>query len=59
MSQTGRESFKHVKNFFANVLPKYFTRLSCEGRASVANMSPLNFGEFTMRIFRDICTNVV
>ena len=42
-----------------NAFAKYFARLSCDVRASVANLSPRNFGEFTMRTFRDTRTNVV
>ena len=34
-------------------------RRSCDVRASVANLSPRNYGEFTMRNFRDTRTNVV
>ena len=34
-------------------------RRSCDVRANVANLSPRNFGEFTMRNFRDTRTNVV
>ena len=39
--------------------PKYFARRSRDVRASVANLSPRNFGEFTMRNFRDTHMNVV
>ena len=38
--------------------PKYFARLSCDVRASVANLSPRNFGKFTMQNFRDTRTHV-
>ena len=34
-------------------------RLSCDVRASVANLSPRNFGEFTMQNFCDTRLNVV
>ena len=34
-------------------------RRSFDVRANVANLSPRNFGEFTMRNFRDTRTNVV
>ena len=34
-------------------------RQSYDVRASVANLSPLNFGEFTLRKFRNTRTNVV
>ena len=47
-----------LKNFVRIFSPKYFARLSHEVRASVANLSPQNSGEFTMRNFRDIRTNV-
>ena len=56
------------KNFMQIFSPKYFARLSrdCRAafvsrdvRASVANLSPRNFGEFTMRNFRKTRTNVV
>ena len=33
--------------------------MSCDVRASVENLSSRNFGNFTMRIFCDTCTNVV
>ena len=52
--------FKNLMRFFS---PKYFAsvaRLLCDVRASVAFLSPRNFGEFTMRNFRDeFRTNVV
>ena len=58
------------KNWMRIFFPKYFARLShdCRAtvarqsrdvRANVANLSPRNFGEFTMRNFRDTRTNVV
>ena len=63
VSRTSRELVAKVLNMFKNFMrifsPKYFARLSRDGRASVANMSPRNFGEFTMRNFRDTRTNVV
>ena len=34
-----------LKNFKRIFSPKYFARLSRDGRASVANLSPRNFGE--------------
>ena len=34
-------------------------RRSCDVHANVANLSPRNFGEFTMQNFRDTRTNVV
>ena len=46
------------KNFMRIFSPKYFARLSRDVRASVANLSPRNFGEFTMRNFCDTRTNV-
>ena len=54
-----------LKNCMQIFLPKYFARLSrdCRAtrdvRASDANLSPRNFGEFTMQNFRDTRTNVV
>ena len=57
-----RELVAKVLNMFKNFMrlfsPKYFARLSCDVRASVASLSPGNFGEFTMRNFRDTRTNV-
>ena len=61
--------FNMLKNFMRIFSPKYFARLSRDSRAtvarrsrdvrvSVANLSPRNFGEFTMRNFRDTRTNV-
>ena len=61
-----------LKNFmliFSKIFRKTVARLSCYGRAtvvlrsrdvraSVANLSPRNFGEFTMRNFRDTRTNI-
>ena len=62
MSLTSRELvakfFNMLKNFMRIFSPKYFARLSRDVRASVANLSPRNFGEFTMRNFRDTRTNV-
>ena len=61
--RTSREMVAKVLNMFKNFMqifsPKYFARLSCDGRASVTYLSPRNFGEFTMRNFRDTRTNVV
>ena len=71
MSRTSRELVAKVLNKLdAIFFPKYFARLSrdcratvarrsCDVRANVANQSPRNFGEFTMRNFRDTRTNVV
>ena len=62
LSPTGPEGFKHVLKFYANffkVVPKYFARMSCNSRASVANLSPRNFGIFTMRNFRNTRNNVL
>ena len=63
MSRTSREPVAKVLNMFKNWMqiffPKYFARLSRDVRANVANLSPRNFGEFTMRNFRDTRTNVV
>ena len=74
VSRTSREQVAKVLNMFKNWMriffPKYFARLSrdCRAtiarqsrdvRANVANLSPRNFGEFTMRNFRDTRTNVV
>ena len=74
MSRTSRELVAKFLNMFENFMginsPKHFARLSrdcratvvrrsCDVRASVANLSPRNFGEFTMRNFRDTRTNVV
>ena len=47
------------KNFMRILSPKYFARLSRDIHASVANLSPGNFGEFTRCNFRDNCMNVV
>ena len=47
------------KNFMRIFSPKYFARLLRDARASVVNLSPQNFGEFTMRNFRDTRSNVV
>ena len=60
---TCRELVAKVLNMFKNWMriffPKYFARLSRDGRANVANLSPQNFGEFTMQNFHDTRTNVV
>ena len=48
--------FKNLMRIFS---PKYFARLSCDVCAYVANLSPRNFGEFTMINFRETRTNVV
>ena len=63
MSLTSRELVAKFLNMFKNFMriffsPKYFARLSRDVRASVANLSSRNFGEFTMQNFRDIRTNV-
>ena len=47
------------KKFVRIFSPKYFARLSRDVRASVANQSPRNFGQFTMQNFHDTRTNVV
>ena len=67
MSRTSRELIAKVSNmfknfmriFFAKIFRKTVVRQSCDVRASVANLSPRNFGEFTMRNFRDTRTNVL
>ena len=70
VSRTSRELVAKVLNMFKNWMRFFFfkifrktvARLSCDGRdvrANVANLSPRNFGEFTMRNFRDTRTNVV
>ena len=62
MSRTGHEIFKLVKNFMRFFSPKYFARLSrysWDVRGSVANLSPQNFGKFTMQNFCDAPMNVV
>ena len=50
-----RELVANVLNTFKKFMrifsPKYFVRLSCDVRASVANLSPRNFGEFAMHFF--------
>ena len=65
---TCRELVAKVLNMFKNWMrfffPKYFARLSRDGRmtfvrANVANLSPRNFGKFTMQNFCDTSTNVV
>ena len=62
VSRTGREVFKHVEkfysNFFSEIFRKTVMRRSRDSLASVANLSPQNFGEFTMRNFRDTRTHV-
>ena len=62
-SRSCYEGFKHVlkfmRIFFAKNVRKTVVRVSHDVRASVANLSPRNFGEFTMRNFRDTRTNVV
>ena len=51
--------FKYfMRFFFYKILRNTVARVSCDC-ASVANLSPRNFGEFTMRNFRDTRTNVV
>ena len=50
------------KNFVRAFSPKYFARLSrysWDVRGSVANLSPQNFGKFTMQNFCDARMNVV
>ena len=47
-------NIKFYANFFAKIFRKTVSRLSCDFRASVAKLSPRNFGEFT-----DARTNVV
>ena len=47
-----------VRIFMCRELVANWSR-TCDVRASVANLSPRNFGEFTMRNFRDTRTNVV
>ena len=74
MSRTSRELVAKVLNMFKNWMrifsPKYFARLSrdCrttvarrsrDVRANVANLSPRNFVEFTMRNFRDTRATVL
>ena len=46
---------------FLNILCDFFRQniRSCNVRASVANLSPRNFGKFTMQNFCDTRTNVV
>ena len=62
MSRTSCELMAKVLNMFKNFMrifsPKYFARLSCDVRASVANMSPQNVGKFTMQNFRNTRMNV-
>ena len=53
--------FKTCLKFYAKIFAKIFrktvARLSCDVRAlSVANLSQREFGEFTMRTFRDTRT---
>ena len=50
------------KNFMRVFSPKYFARLSrysWDLRGSVANLSPQNFGKFTMQNFCDARMNVL
>ena len=64
VSRTGREVFQHVSTcefFLQNISQDCratVVRRSRDVRASVANLSPRNFGELTMRNFRDTRTNV-
>ena len=62
VSGTSCEVFQHVEKFYANFFSKIFrksvARLSCDCCASVANLSPRNFGELTMQNFCDTRTNV-
>ena len=67
VSRTSRELVAKVFNMFKNCMrifsPKLFRKTdvqrSRDVRASVANLSSRNFGEFTMRNFRDTRTNVL
>ena len=70
MSRTRRELDAKVLNMFKNFMRNFspnisqdcratVVRRSLDVRASVANLSPRKFGEFTMRNFRDTRTNVV
>ena len=56
-------NFNMFKNFmrfvFANIFRKTVTRQSHDVRASVANLLPRNFNEFTMRNICETPTNVV
>ena len=60
MSRTSRKLVAKVLNMFKNFVqiysPKYFARQSYHVRASVANMSPRNFGKFSMQKFCDTRT---
>ena len=47
------------KNFMRIFSPKYFARLSRNCRASVASLSPQNYGKFTMQNICDTRTNIV
>ena len=66
VSRTSRELvakfFNMLKNFmrffFSQIFRKTVVRRSRDVRTSVANLSPRNFGEFTMRNFCDTHTNV-
>ena len=70
MLRTSRELVAKVLNMFKNFM-RFFhqtisqdcratvVRRSRDVRASVANLSPQNFGEFAMRNFLDTRTNVV
>ena len=63
MSRTSRELVAKFFNMLKNCMRIFFSKIFCnilsrDVRASVANLSPRNFGEFTMRNFRDTRTNV-
>ena len=51
--------FKNLCEFLAKIFCKTVARRSRDVRASVANLSPRNFGELAMRNSRDTRTNVV
>ena len=47
-----------LKNLMRNFSPKYFLRMSRDCHATVVQVSPRNFGEFTVLNFRVTRTNV-
>ena len=58
MSRTNREGFENVQkfhaNFFAKMCHKTVVRKSYDLRASVANLSPRNFGNLQYQNFATI-----
>ena len=66
VSRTGRKDLEHFEKCYAKFLAQIMknpsrdvVRQSYEFRASIANLSPPKFGEFTMRQFCDTRTNLM